>query len=154
MADATPITVAVFWSKVRVPDNRIDCWEWNSTRNERGYGRFNLGEQKVSAHRFAYELVHGPIPDALHVRHLCHNPSCCNPRHLAVGTPKENAQDSIEAGRFSRGSINGNAKVDEDAVVYIRQNPDKLKGRELAAKFNISPATVSGIRNGRVWRHV
>lgn len=119
-----------------------------------GYGRLGIGRKFVAAHRIAYELVNGAIPDGLHIRHKCHNRLCCNPRHLTVGTPKQNARDSIEAGRFTRGTVNGNSKLDEQAVVYIRQNPDKMKGRELAAKFAISPATVSGIRNGRVWRHV
>lgn len=154
MATITPITTALFWSKVRVPENQVDCWEWTVGTNANGYGRYCSGSRKIAAHRFAYELVKGPVPDGLVVRHLCHNRLCCNPNHLAAGTSKDNAQDAIEAGRFTRGSVNGNSKLNDEAVVYIRQNPDRLKGRDLARKFGISPATVSGIRNGRVWRHV
>jgi hypothetical protein len=154
MATATPITTALFWSKVRVPENGAGCWEWTSTLNANGYGRFCTQREKIAAHRFAYELVKGQIPEGLHIRHLCHNRLCVNPAHLLVGTPKDNAQDALDAGRFSRGNVNGNSKLDDETVRYIRQNPDNLKGRALAAKFGISPATVSGVQNGRVWRHV
>lgn len=154
MATATPITTALFWSKVRVPDSRSDCWEWTSTLNDNGYGRFSTDGGKTAAHRFAYELMHGPIPDGLHIRHMCHNRKCCNPTHLLVGTPKDNARDALEAGRFSRGAVNGNAKLDADAIAYIRSNPDKMRGYQLAEKFGVSRATISGIKNGRVWRHV
>lgn len=154
MADLSPITVARFWSKVSIPSNTADCWEWSSTQNDKGYGRTNIDERWVLAHRFSYEFAVGPIPDGLIVRHLCHNRLCCNPAHLAVGTSKDNAQDALAAGRFSSGKVNGNSKLDEASVIYIRQNPDKLKGRELARKFGISPATVSGVKNCRVWRDV
>lgn len=154
MADLSPITLAVFWSKVAIPENRSECWEWQSTRSEKGYGRFSVDGRWISAHRLSYELVNGPIGDGLIVRHMCHNPRCCNPNHLASGTSKDNAQDAIEAGRFTRGTVNGNSKLTDEMVLYIRQNPDKLKGRDLASKLGISPATVSGVKNGRVWRHV
>lgn len=154
MADFSPTTLARFWSNVRVSHRSCDCWEWRSTLNANGYGRFCHDGKKFAAHRLAYKLVHGDFDDDLVIRHRCHNRLCCNPAHLLAGTQKDNARDAIEAGRFTRGSINGNSKLDDDAVRYIIQNPDKLKGRELAQKFGISPATVSGVRNGRVWRHV
>lgn len=154
MADYSPITTALFWSKVRIPDSRADCWEWQSTLNDNGYGRFSTDGGKIAAHRFAYEVVHGPIADGLVIRHMCHNRRCCNPNHLLAGTAKDNAKDAMDAGRFSLGTVNGNAKLTPDAINYIRQNPDKMKGFLLAKKFGVSKATISGIKNGRVWRHV
>ena len=154
MADLPPITVAVFWSKVSVPASRSDCWEWHSTVNSQGYGRININRKWIAAHRLSYELVNGPIEDGLIIRHRCHNRLCCNPNHLEKGTSKDNALDAIEAGRFARGSINGNSKLTDDLVRYIRRNPDRLKGRDLADKLGLSPATISGVKNGRVWKHV
>lgn len=46
------------------------------------------------------------------------------------------------------------SKLDADAIAYIRSNPDKMRGYQLAEKFGVSRATISGIKNGRVWRHV
>lgn len=154
MADLAPITLAAFWSKVSVPTVRSDCWPWESTVNSQGYGRFHLDRKWIAAHRLSYEIVNGPIGDGMVVRHSCHNRLCCNPNHLLQGTSKDNAQDALSAGRFSKGTINGNSKLNEEIVDYIRRNPDRLKGRDLASKLGISPATVSGVKNGRVWRHV
>jgi len=154
MADFSPITTALFWSKVSIPVNPTDCWEWQETKSHNGYGRFRRHGKWTFSHRYSYEHLRGPIPEGMVIRHMCHNRLCCNPMHLEVGTPKDNAQDAIEAGRFSLGTVNGNAKLTPDDIVHIRRNPDKLKSRELAEKFKVSAATISGIKNGRVWRHV
>jgi hypothetical protein len=154
MADFSPTTLARFWSNVRVTANKSDCWEWQFTLNSQGYGRFFMDAKRYPAHRIAYTIFNGPIPEGMIVRHRCHNRICCNPAHLVVGTSKDNAQDALKAGRFSAGTVNGNSKLTDEAVRYIIQNPDKLKGVEIARRLGVSKATVSGVRNGRVWRHV
>jgi hypothetical protein len=63
-----------------------DCWEWMGTLDADGYGRF--GEHQV--HRFAWELLVGPIPERLEIDHLCRNHACVNPAHLDVVTTREN----------------------------------------------------------------
>jgi hypothetical protein len=74
-----------FWSKV---DKSGDCWLWISSRNPGGYGTFTVGSRTdgsrttASAHRVAYELAVGPIPDGLTIDHLCRNRACVNPAHL------------------------------------------------------------------------
>ena len=65
-----------FWMKVaRCGPN--ECWEWQAAK-VLGYGRF----RQYSAHRFAYELLVGPIPTGTHLNHICCNPGCVNPAHL------------------------------------------------------------------------
>lgn len=64
------------------------CWEWQGYRI-RGYGTFHYGGPKM-AHRVAYELLVGPIPEGLQLDHLCRNPPCVNPAHLEPVTPREN----------------------------------------------------------------
>ena len=67
------------------------CWIWTAGKNGMGYGAFHPGyPRQVSAHRWAYELLVGPIPPGLQLDHLCRVPSCVNPRHLEPVTPKVN----------------------------------------------------------------
>lgn len=66
-----------FWPKVN-KEASGGCWEWTAAKMPMGYGRF---DGKL-AHRLAYELLVGPIPDGLVIDHLCRNKSCVNPGHL------------------------------------------------------------------------
>lgn len=69
-----------FWTLVkRTGDD--ECWEWQGPRHRAGHGRFRVKGYNL-AHRFAYELLVGPIPEGLELDHLCHNPPCVNPAHL------------------------------------------------------------------------
>lgn len=81
---------ARFWAKVdkRGPD---DCWLWLANKTApNGHGRFSTGGSMVMAHRFAYELLVGPIPDGLVIDHLCRVRLCVNPKHLEPVTAVEN----------------------------------------------------------------
>lgn len=85
---------ARFWAKVdrRGPD---DCWEWQGSRHH-GYGKFAAGRGRApqQAHRVAYELEVGAIPEGLDIDHLCQNPPCVNPAHLEPVTHRENLRRS------------------------------------------------------------
>ena len=76
-----------FFAKVKIAPG--GCWEWQDSLRD-GYGRFNIGCRRVSAHRFAYETFVGPIPDGLEPDHLCRNRSCVNPFHLEPVTRSVN----------------------------------------------------------------
>ena len=92
-----------FWRKVdkdgATPAHRPDlgpCWPWAAGRNNYGYGVFSFGSRKdgsrrsVSAHRFAYELLIGPITEGLQLDHLCRVHHCVNTDHLEPVTQREN----------------------------------------------------------------
>ena len=74
------------------------CWVWNWSVHQKGYATVRVGKKGLKAHRVAYEMTYGPIPDGQIVRHLCGIPSCVNPEHLRAGTPAENARDMVNAG--------------------------------------------------------
>jgi hypothetical protein len=76
-----------FWSKVVMVEN---CWEWLGNYYPNGYGQISIGKRKMMAHRMAYQLRVGPIPDGLTLDHLCRNPKCVNPSHLEPVTMREN----------------------------------------------------------------
>lgn len=67
------------------------CWNWTGASSAGGYGRFNFkGKRGYPAHRAAYEVFVGPVPDGLVIDHLCRNRGCINPDHLEPVTPREN----------------------------------------------------------------
>jgi HNH endonuclease len=80
-----------FWSKV-LP--LADCWNWRGAKTEKGYGHLSMFDNgkkfNIGAHRLSYELFFGPIPAEMTIDHLCENPSCVRPDHLALATMKEN----------------------------------------------------------------
>lgn len=86
-----PITQR-FWDKVEKSDR---CWMWSAGTSSEGYGRYYLGAENGAkrhdyAHRISYAIAHGPIPEGLHIDHLCRVRSCVNPSHLEAVTCKVN----------------------------------------------------------------
>ncbi len=75
------------------------CWLWQRTTTH-GYGHKPVNGRYVRAHRWAYELLVGPIPEGLELDHLCRDRACINPAHLEPVTRRENAK------RGSAGLIN------------------------------------------------
>lgn len=82
-------------------DRTGECWLWTGSVDKDGYGRVRFGGRRELAHRVAWTLEHGPIPDGMEVRHLvCDNPPCCRPEHLALGTHSDNMRDAAAKGRL------------------------------------------------------
>ena len=82
--------------------NDCGCVEWQLGLTS-GSGRLKLDGRKQYAHRVMYELVKGPIPDGLLVRHTCDNRSCIRPDHLVLGTHEDNMADMVARGRSTKG---------------------------------------------------
>jgi hypothetical protein len=140
-----------FWSKCATGEANC-CWQWLGTTNAQGYGRFLLLGKNRRAHRVAYLLTFGDIPNDLHVLHRCDNPGCCNPGHLFLGTNKDNSDDKIAKGRQAhvRGERNGNAVLTPAQVAIIRNST--VRSGLLAQQYGITPQHIRVIRSGkRVW---
>lgn len=119
-----------FWRKVQKTDS---CWLWIGSRNQKGYGQFSIEGRLHHAHRIAFQLFGGHIPEGFFVLHSCDNPSCVNPRHLRAGTAKENTRDCILKGRDRK-----RRKLTDDQVVAVCN--ELRRGRDahlIAEQFGI-----------------
>lgn len=108
-----------FWAKV-VKSDENSCWLWQGTTS-RGYGQMWDGHRLNQAHRFAYELLRGPIPAGLHIDHLCRVRACVNPAHLEVVTCRENILrgESLPARNAQKTTcVNGHALTPENVEAY------------------------------------
>ena len=128
-----------FWSKVN-KQGINECWEWQSRVIPEGYGQISMGKTNKYAHRVAYELTHGEIPNGKCVRHTCDNRACVNPKHLLLGTHQDNMDDMVIRGRHVK---RGNS-IPEDIRQEIREYPAKLQAT--ADYFGVSLTTVWRIR--------
>jgi len=127
------------------------CLPCALSTNGDGYGQLKVNGRHFSAHRLAFTLAYGDPVGAV-VRHLCGNPSCVNPFHLAQGGHLENAADRDAHGRTARHERHGNAKLSLQDVFAIRASlAAGEKGRSLAAKYGVSESCVSLIKRGKKW---
>lgn len=137
--------VARFWASV---DKTGDCWLWARYRHPSGYGQFS----HMQAHRVAWELTHGPIPEGVVVCHRCDNPSCVNPDHLFLGTDAENIADRDAKGRGPRGLRNGRAVLTPDRVGELRAAAQGgLSAAQLGRMFGVSPSQANRVATGKRW---
>lgn len=146
-----------FWSKVDVK-SEDECWEWMAGDDGNGYGVIRINNKNVKAHRFSYTINIGVIFDKLFVCHSCDNPSCVNPKHLWLGTNKDNSQDRDVKGRGNhpKGVAHGRTSLSENDIIYIRETYSKgnITQKELAKQFGIVHSVVSYIVRGATWKNV
>jgi hypothetical protein len=134
-------------------ENGNGCWECTSHyRGEQGYVYVNRNGEATHVHRFIYEECFGELPRNIMVRHLCNNPSCINPEHLAAGTAKENTNDMRSAGTFVFGERHGSHKLTWDDVEYIKRNYVFGNSRRLAAIYGVNKSTILNIIERKTWK--
>jgi hypothetical protein len=130
------------------------CWDWNHALDRYGYGVFSMngGKRRVAAHRASYRSFIGPIPEGSNVLHSCDRPICVQPKHLSTGTKAQNTLECIQRGRFPIGSRQGQAKLTEEDVRWIRSSG--LTSIAMARQLGVSDATICNARNRKSWKHV
>jgi hypothetical protein len=122
-----------------------ECWIWLAARKgpkPKQYGHFRVPGE-TGAHRMAWRLYVGPIPEGMHVLHKCDVPLCVNPAHLFLGDPLANNRDAITKGRHSF-ATQFQPQISEQMVSEIRQlyDPGKVGYLKLAKRFGISASHV------------
>jgi hypothetical protein len=128
------------------------CWLWKrSTSLNGGYGFAGVvAPCGGRAHRLAYIAFIGAIPDGLQVRHQCHTPRCCNPKHLLVGNHQDNVDDNKRDGRKLGSSILNAEQVAEIRTLLAAGHLQ----REIGAKYGVQRVTITDIAARRTWAHV
>ena len=161
MPGTTEFQSQAFWSKISITDKIKDCWEWGGAKTTHGYGNVRINKQYLKAHRVAFMMANGEIPEGYIVCHICDNRSCCNPSHLMLGTTKSNAADMLLKNRqrkriqASSMSVNGNSKLSIKDVIEIRRSysAKELNQYQLAEKFNVTQPNIGAILRNETWRH-
>lgn len=118
------------------------CHIYNGTRKEKGYGVIKIGHKNYAAHRVAWEIANGEIPEGAIVLHKCDTPACCNPSHLRIGSNQQNIDDCVAKGRRF-------TKLTPSHVQHIWSSTESTVS--LAAKFSVSRFAVSDARKGKTW---
>lgn len=158
---------ARFWARVEKTEG---CWLWHGPVNPySGYGWFTLFGKHVSAHRYSWQLEHGPIPEGLNVCHNCDvnypvrdwtNRRCVRPDHLFLGTQADNLLDMRTKQRgypppHLAGVANARSKLSEADVIAIRErySPGAITYAMLAEEYGVSIAAIRFVARGLTWQH-
>lgn len=160
---------ARFWAKV---DQSGDCWVWTAGKTKAGYGIFHPRHGlTVYAHRYAFELTYGAMPEGQMACHRCDNPPCVRPDHLFAGAALDNAADMTAKGRHwttansaawaqhranvPRGEHHPSARLNENDVRNIRAAvANGAHHRGLAEQYGVAQSLISGIVSRKRWAHV
>lgn len=150
-----------FWSRVAVK-KPSDCWEWQRSRNSKGYGQVYVMGKNRLAHRVAWMLTYGEIGAGLCVCHKCDNPACCNPSHFFLGTQQQNTFDKVQKGRCSHqpgynhpeGEMHPQHKLTAVQVREIRQRTQAGESnRSLAREYGVYFTTIGKIARCERWKN-
>lgn len=143
-----------FWMGFARSEN--GCLEWQRGTRHFGYGDCDrsLGDGSMRAHRVAWILTHGPIPDGLWVLHRCDNPACGDVDHLFLGNNADNAADMAAKGRAARqvGEDHPGSKLTGPQVlgILLRLSGGESRG-SISRRYGVAYTTVRDIDKGRTW---
>ena len=144
-----------FYDKTE-PEPMSGCLLWTGYVASTGYGVFRMNTKARRAHRVAWELERGEIPEGLCVLHKCDVPACVNVDHLFLGTQADNVADRHAKNRGAKGESHHAARLSEDDVREARKawRDGVMNYTQLAVKFGVTDAAMSYAVRGVTWKHV
>jgi hypothetical protein len=147
-----------FWQRVDTSAGPDGCWAYKSKQDANGFIHvlWEMGDPDY-AHRIAYRLSVGDIPDSLRVLHTCDNRACVNPKHLCLGTMAESQVLSMERvpRTFLTGDGHPSAKLLDAQIDEIRRRyaAGGVLQRELADEYGVHYSLISLIVRGKRRQH-
>jgi hypothetical protein len=171
---------ARIWRHVDKHSSPYGCWLWTGVLDKDGYGAITLGHglKNVRAHRVAWEIANGPIPEGHAIAHNCmsfgapnDNKRCVNPDHVRPLTPEAHgvetgAKRQVPTGdrhglhahpeRAARGEHHGQAVLTADTVrrIRVRYAAGGVSQSQLAREFGTDQGNISAVVRHKTWRHV
>lgn len=139
------------------------CWEWALYKCSFGHGSCGNSwpaklYHKTRAHNIAWIAYNGRYSSDLWVLHKCLTHSCCNPKHLYLGTAKDNRADAFKDGNAkipdNRGERCGTSKLTEEDVMKIRDLSKTFSNTEIGGMFGVCRQHVGDILRRKCWRHI
>lgn len=148
------------WPKIE-KRGEDECWPWLAHTDKDGYGAIwdaEIGDNAVAT-RALWKVLYGEYPDRdILVCHTCDNPGCMNPKHLFLGTCKDNSQDMIHKGRRVKalGERHGNHKLTQEQVLFARKmrKTKEMRLKDLAEMFGISKSALCTAVKGITWNWI
>lgn len=160
-----------YWNRVDKTGGEDACWPWTGGKIPDGYGMVRWMGRSELAHRVAAMLTLGPIPYGLQVNHLCaRSRACCNPKHVYIGTSKQNCADRHRDGTAVVGDKNWMrqhpeevrrgvdvrvSKLTEGDVIEMRRAHRSGRSiKQLAVVHGVDASTAWHAIRGSTWAHV
>ncbi len=150
----------LFWKKVDKISHPNGCWLWMNETCGKTHGTVNYKGYRTGAHRIAWILTKGPIPEGKVLMHACDNGICVNPDHLKIGTQHDNMLDMWAKGRGKnpvlKGEKHGMAQVTAEQVIEIRNSyaTGTISQQALADRYGLGQTQVGRIIHGETWKHL
>lgn len=150
-----------YWAKVDKSAGPHACWLWTASvcggKEGRRYGQFAVShpdgtprkQLHLYAHRIAWIVAHGQIPNDQEICHSCHNSRCCNVSHIHLGTHAENNRESADAGHFHAPRPSRHKVTAEQLAEIDRLLAAGTKQVDVARQFGVTKAWVCSYAKGK-----
>ena len=121
----------------------VDVGNWTGRTNSQGLASTIVSSREITAHRLAFMLTMGHLPEKKMLVRKCKNKLCVRPDHL------------IESNAMF-GEYGGLSKLTEKDIKRIRKlvKTDNKTRTAVATEYNVSLSLVSRIVNRYRWAHV
>lgn len=145
-----------------IRDESSKCWIWQRAL-VKGYGVTSVNSKELYAHRASHMVFNGDIPPGMLVMHSCDTPACVNPKHLKVGTARDNGLDMVKKRRCAHdlypgmmaGTKNGRACLTEKLVLNIRSEwPNRKSTKDMAKRYGVCLSAIVRAATKKSWRHL